>query len=41
LGHVSKTTVSRICRDLRDRDTAFCSKGLADVSVMALFMDAT
>src|ERR687883_1372468 len=41
LGHVSKTTVSRICRALRDRYTAFCNKSLADVSVMALFMDAT
>src|SRR5215471_9411880 len=40
LGHVSKTTVSRICRELRDRYTAFCNKSLADVSVMALFMDA-
>src|SRR6516164_8002180 len=41
LGHVSKSTVSRICRELRDRYTAFCNKSLADVSVMALFMDAT
>lgn len=41
LGHVSRTTVSRICRELRDRYTAFCNKSLADVSVMALFMDAT
>src|SRR5215472_10337588 len=41
LGHVSKTTVSRICRELRDRYTAFCNKSLADVTVMALFLDAT
>ena len=41
LGHVSKTTVSRICRELRDRYTAFCNKSLADLSVMALFLDAT
>src|SRR5436853_3941375 len=40
LGHVSKTTVSRICRELRDRYTAFCNKSLADLSVMALFLDA-
>src|SRR4030081_3653618 len=40
-GHVSKTTVSRICRELRDRYTAFCNKSLADLNVMALFMDAT
>jgi hypothetical protein len=31
-----KTTVSRVLRELRDRYTAFCSKSLADVSVMAL-----
>jgi transposase-like protein len=41
LGHVSKTTVSRICRELRDRYTAFCNKSLANVTVMALFVDAT
>lgn len=41
LGHVSKSTVSRICRELRDRYTAFCNKSLADLPVMALFMDAT
>jgi len=40
LGHVSKSTVSRICRELRDRYTAFCNKSLGDVSVMALFLDA-
>ncbi len=41
LGHVSKTTVSRICRELRDRYAAFCNKSLADLNVMALFLDAT
>ena len=40
LGHVSKSTVSRICRELRDRYTAFCNKSLADLSVLALFLDA-
>ena len=40
LGHVSKSSVSRICRELRDRYTAFCNKSLADISVMALFLDA-
>ena len=40
LGHVSKSTVSRICRELRDRYTAFCNKSLADVNVIALFLDA-
>ena len=40
LGHVSKSTVSRICRELRDRYTAFCNKSLADLNLMALFLDA-
>jgi putative transposase len=40
LGHVSKSTVSRICRQLRDRYRAFCSKSLAELSVLALFLDA-
>jgi len=40
LGHVSKSTVSRICRELRDRYAAFCNKSLADINVMALFLDA-
>src|SRR5436853_7457990 len=40
LGHVSKSTVSRICRELRDRYAAFCNKSLADISVMAMFLDA-
>jgi len=33
LGQVSKSTVSRICRELRDRYRAFCSKSLAEVSL--------
>ena len=37
---MSKTTVSRICRELRDRYTAFCHKSLANVTVLALFLDA-
>jgi transposase-like protein len=40
LGQVSKSTVSRICRELRDRYRACCSKSLAEVSVLALFLDA-
>src|SRR3982075_1535069 len=40
LGPISKSTVSRICRELRDRYTAFCNKRLADISVMAVFLDA-
>ena len=30
-GHVSRSTVSTICRELRDRYPAFCNKSLADV----------
>src|SRR5207302_9251047 len=41
LGRVSKTTVSRICRELRDRYTAFCNQSLGDVNRMVLFLDAT
>ncbi|MGI9146441.1 MAG: IS256 family transposase [Chloroflexota bacterium] len=40
LGQVSRSTVSRICRERRDRYTAFCNKSLHDVSVLALFLDA-
>src|SRR5919197_518020 len=40
LGQVSKSTVSRICRELRDRYRAFCSKSLAEVSALVLFLDA-
>jgi putative transposase len=40
LGTISKTTVSRICRDLRDRYRAFRAKGLGEVRLLALFLDA-
>jgi transposase-like protein len=40
LGQVSKSTASRICRELRARYTAFCAKSLADVELLALFLDA-
>jgi hypothetical protein len=40
LGHVSKSTVSRIYRKLRDHYTAFCTKSLSDITVIALFLDA-
>ncbi len=29
LGQVSKSTASRICRDLRDRDKTLCARSLA------------
>jgi transposase-like protein len=40
LGQVSKSTASRICRELRDRYKAFCARSLADVQLVALFLDA-
>jgi transposase-like protein len=35
LGHVSKSTASRICRELRARYAAFCARSLADVEFLA------
>src|SRR5215470_4501749 len=40
LGQVSKSTASRICRELRARYKAFCARSLADVELIALFLDA-
>jgi putative transposase len=40
LGTISRTTVSTICRELRDRYRAFRARSLADVRLLALFMDA-
>jgi len=40
LGHVSKNAASQVCRELRARYAAFCAKSLADVEVIALFLDA-
>src|SRR5436190_14630308 len=40
LGQVSKSTASRICRELRARYKAFCAQSLADVELLALFLDA-
>jgi transposase-like protein len=40
LGHISKTTVSRICRDLRHRYRAFRARSLGEVRLLALFLDA-
>ena len=40
LGQVSKSTVSRICRELRERYEAVCSKSLAELNVLVLFLDA-
>lgn len=40
LGTISRTTVSGICRELRDRYRAFRARSLADVRLLALFLDA-
>jgi len=40
LGAVSKSTVSRICGELRDRYEAFRAKSLAEAEVLVLFLDA-
>ena len=40
LGHLSKNTASQLCRELRARYAAFCAKSLADVELLALFLDA-
>lgn len=40
LGHISKTTVSTICRELRDRYRAFRARSLGEIRLLALFLDA-
>ena len=40
LGAISKTTVSTICRELRDRYRAFRARSLGEVRLLALFCDA-
>jgi putative transposase len=40
LGHISRTSVSTICRELRDRYRAFRARGLGEVRLLALFVDA-
>jgi putative transposase len=40
LGLVSKSTVSEICKELRDRYKAFRARSLHDVELIALFLDA-
>jgi transposase-like protein len=40
LGSISRTTVSTICRELRDRYRAFRARSLAEVRLLALFCDA-
>jgi putative transposase len=40
LGQVSKSTASRICKELRDRFAAFKARDLAGIRLVALFLDA-
>jgi putative transposase len=40
LGQVSKSTASRICRELRARYKAFCARSLAEIELLTLFLDA-
>lgn len=40
LGTISRTAVSGICRELRDRYRAFRARSLGEVRLLALFMDA-
>ncbi|MGH2457205.1 MAG: IS256 family transposase [Candidatus Limnocylindria bacterium] len=40
LGQLSKSSVSRLCRELRDRYSAFRARSLAGVRLTALFCDA-
>lgn len=41
LGNVSRSSVSRICQELRQRYQAFCARSLAEIELLALFLDAT
>ena len=40
LGSVSRSSVSRICRELRDRYRAFRARSLAEVDLLVLYLDA-
>ena len=40
LGHISRTTVSTICRELRDRYRAFRATSLGEVRLLVLMLDA-
>jgi transposase-like protein len=40
LGQVSKSSASRICRELRDRFRAFMARDLSEVRLVTLFLDA-
>ncbi|TAK20104.1 MAG: hypothetical protein EPO26_18575 [Chloroflexota bacterium] len=40
LGHVSKSAVNGLCRELRARYAAFCARSLAGIDLVVLFLDA-
>jgi putative transposase len=40
LGHLSRSSASRVCRELRDRYRAFCARSLSGIELLALFLDA-
>lgn len=40
LGQISKSTASRICKELRDRFAAFKARDLSGIRLVALFLDA-
>jgi transposase-like protein len=40
LGQISRSSASRVCRELRDRYRAFCARSLAGIELLALFLDA-
>lgn len=40
LGSISKTAVSTVCRELRDRYRAFRARSLGEVRLLSLFLDA-
>lgn len=40
LGAISRTAVSNVCRELRDRYRAFRARSLAEVRLLSLFLDA-
>ncbi len=40
LGQVSRSAASRICRELRDRFSAFKARELSEIRLVALFCDA-
>ena len=40
MGNLSKSTASRICRELRDRYQAFRAKSLSEIKLLFLFLDA-